>query len=540
MIIDESSMISDGDVDNIVKYAKKNQQKIIFVGDWAQLPAVGDNYKLDKQFNILTSPIAKCFPQDDDNNQFLAIHLKEIKRQSLDNPVLKACNLFRSNVYQTTLIPRIDSFNQGVGIRFYHDHDVFVKKICKKISLINDRSHIYKVLAYTNEAVKNYNIEIRNYLRYFEKIEINDVLTGYQCSYSNNFYIENGQDYIVEDVMETNQYSIKYKSKIFHNLVGHIVKISYRGFYKIIFIPEVLNVKNFKVLKKLQILAQRCCVKDLSILKQIKVRKNYNLLKSKMVFMEDIYLFRDKIFTYDTLIKSHPGLRIKLKNLKYKDNAWAIKKYLDVIEDRESSNIPTYSDERLHDILKISCKDIDYGYSITIHKSQGSTYHTVFIDEQDIEDNIQDTSMNYKHNKIQNNIFEKNRLKYVAYSRPTNMVLVYTNEKHRITEYKSLQKQLKLKKYRETQLKRTANINIQRQDFKTAVSKYPDSTKSDVTQSNTSKTNISKTDMTKIDMETSNFINSPTILKIRPNPKTKRDIEENKRLQELHKISNQW
>lgn len=52
-------------------------------------------------------------------------------------------------------------------------------------------------------------------------------------------------------------------------------------------------------------------------------------------------------------------------------------------------------------------KDLDYGYACTVHKSQGSTYHTVFIDEDNIDRN--------------NNCTERNKLKYVAFSRPTHI-----------------------------------------------------------------------------------------------------------------------
>lgn len=53
-------------------------------------------------------------------------------------------------------------------------------------------------------------------------------------------------------------------------------------------------------------------------------------------------------------------------------------------------------------------KDFDYGYAITVHKSQGSTYDNVFVDEKDINSNW--------------NAAERNKLKYVAFSRPTSGV----------------------------------------------------------------------------------------------------------------------
>lgn len=55
-------------------------------------------------------------------------------------------------------------------------------------------------------------------------------------------------------------------------------------------------------------------------------------------------------------------------------------------------------------------KDIDYGYGITIHKSQGSTYNTVFVNGKDINKNIND--------------LERKRLWYVALSRASNKVYI--------------------------------------------------------------------------------------------------------------------
>lgn len=61
-------------------------------------------------------------------------------------------------------------------------------------------------------------------------------------------------------------------------------------------------------------------------------------------------------------------------------------------------------------------KDLDYGYACTIHKSQGSTYNTVFVDEDDIDTN--------------NKSAERNKLKYVGFSRPTHIVYsLYTGVK---------------------------------------------------------------------------------------------------------------
>jgi len=54
--------------------------------------------------------------------------------------------------------------------------------------------------------------------------------------------------------------------------------------------------------------------------------------------------------------------------------------------------------------------DVNYNYAITCHKAQGSTYKNVVIVEDDIEYN--------------RNIVERNRIRYTAYTRPSQMLYV--------------------------------------------------------------------------------------------------------------------
>lgn len=60
-------------------------------------------------------------------------------------------------------------------------------------------------------------------------------------------------------------------------------------------------------------------------------------------------------------------------------------------------------------------KDTDYGYAITVRKSQGSTFTNVAISETNLDTNLNDE--------------ERNKLKYVAFSRPIQRAIIYTNKK---------------------------------------------------------------------------------------------------------------
>lgn len=60
-------------------------------------------------------------------------------------------------------------------------------------------------------------------------------------------------------------------------------------------------------------------------------------------------------------------------------------------------------------ILKWSA-DVSYNYAITAHKAQGSTYNNVILLEEDID--------------LNRTVLERNRIKYTAYSRPTDKLFI--------------------------------------------------------------------------------------------------------------------
>ena len=66
------------------------------------------------------------------------------------------------------------------------------------------------------------------------------------------------------------------------------------------------------------------------------------------------------------------------------------------------------------------------GMLITAHKSQGSTYKTVFVDEADF-DKLKDR-YNYQIGCKIKSVKEKNQLKYVSFTRPTDSAYIFYRE----------------------------------------------------------------------------------------------------------------
>jgi exodeoxyribonuclease-5 len=102
-----------------------------------------------------------------------------------------------------------------------------------------------------------------------------------------------------------------------------------------------------------------------------------------------------------------------------------IKMYIDILHessqfdfDRIANNLKKIAIEKkgkekswvkYYDFLR-RYADVSYAYAITAHKSQGSTYVTTFVLEDDINVNL--------------DVIERNRIKYTAYTRSSNKLYV--------------------------------------------------------------------------------------------------------------------
>ena len=93
--------------------------------------------------------------------------------------------------------------------------------------------------------------------------------------------------------------------------------------------------------------------------------------------------------------------------------------YLELHEFRKQNlimvTITEYRNKKPREKSEVIAKDLDYGYCITAHKAQGSTYNTVFILDDDINCNM--------------SVKERNQIKYVAYTRPTNKAIVFNKKR---------------------------------------------------------------------------------------------------------------
>ena len=212
VVIDEASMINKGLFELIKKQTKGMYTKIIFMGDPAQIPPVGE------QDSIVFNP--------EDVNYY---QLTKVERQKDSNPIMFIYDALREN-----LTFPYDSFDKetrmndkGEGVIFTKDRNEFREILFNsfKSKEYESDTDYCKLLAWTNKAVINTNKIIRRELfgSKSDIIEIGDVLMGYRSVSKSKYQniIENSADYKVvkKSELTKNKYGLYgYQVQIRENL----------------------------------------------------------------------------------------------------------------------------------------------------------------------------------------------------------------------------------------------------------------------------------------------------------------------------------
>ena len=316
----------------LITEAKKSGTRILFMGDAAQLPPVGE--QLSQVFLLPNKS-----------------ELTKVERQKNDNPLMLIYDAIRNNLTSIAdkFIHSTSLNNKSEGIIFTSLYKEFEKKA---IELFNSNEYktdkdFVKLLTWTNDDVKYWNTTIRNSIFNNPKEPVlkGDLLMAYntvQVGYSQ--FIENSADY---EVLETSD-----------NITAdglNVINV------KLDLIDDPGNPMNVNILTP----GTDNYVKFLQIF-----NAKLNAAKANRKLWPQYFEFKNKYLLLESLYG--PGNQLIVK------------------------------------------KDLDYGYAITIHKSQGSTYTNVLVNENNIDKNI--------------NHSERNKLKYVAFSRPTENAYVLSEK----------------------------------------------------------------------------------------------------------------
>jgi energy-coupling factor transporter ATP-binding protein EcfA2 len=422
-IIDEVSMISDVDLKIIIDYVTKVGKQSLIIGDSNQIPCPSAKYVLREYGQSIMIEKADSFIFDD-TSPYNKLNLTDIVRQASDSPIIQLATFLRDNLLIDlpfkTIVESVNFTSTNI-ITYPDTYHTFMRHFQK------DNINSCRIIAYTNSAVKTHNLEVRYALQYQDEFVVGELLTGNTNVGWPDLIICNGEDYFITKIQFTTAYSIGKFSRLSGKFIDLIIpdtKIKVKN----LFFINIHCENNYAFINRLIELAEK--INELNSTKTD--YRNYMELKNCVIFTDDIYKFEGRIFTETTFKETHALLFVNINEIivdgVIKQSLLAKKintTYSDIIEKRISDTLkPLGESETFADKYKVIEKDIYYGYSITAHKSQGSTYTTAIVDEPDFQ--RINNRWNHKYNKLESRVKEKNQLRYVAYTRSkTNLYIIY-------------------------------------------------------------------------------------------------------------------
>ncbi|MFK5856010.1 MAG: AAA family ATPase [Bacteroidota bacterium] len=187
-IIDESSMIGDNNsmnnsifnksslLDDVMQYVfSQRGNKLIMVGDTAQLPPVGTTLSPAVDINVL-------------NNSYsitsFEFEMKEVMRQALDSGILTSATTLRSKIKESnTLVPFFNVDSSSNDITIIEDAGTFEELLIESFTTGSMENGI--IICRSNKQANNYNNEIRNRILMREtEIDAGDLMMVVK----NNYY----------------------------------------------------------------------------------------------------------------------------------------------------------------------------------------------------------------------------------------------------------------------------------------------------------------------------------------------------------------
>lgn len=294
-------------------------------------------------------------------------YLNEIVRQGASNPILNILNMLREDIRNNTTktisyfarhIGEINYNYNGEGYSIVGRQD-FIRTIANRFQDEEYTSNIdkYKIISYTNLSVTQWNNFVRQLIISQADrgiITKNDLIMSYKTIVDefNSVIINNSEEYIINDIV--NYTDSKY------NIKGYLIKFQL--------------VNGGQITKPLFVIDH---TDKFTILKYVE--------------------------TLDELVKAAKCATGAVRSKRWKE-------YFDFKDKYLIANNITRGGQIIYS------RDLDYGFAITSHKSQGSTYENVFVDVNDI---VFD-----KNGQIYPNLDDMLRRLYVACSRAKKDLII--------------------------------------------------------------------------------------------------------------------
>jgi hypothetical protein len=424
IVVDECSMLSNQiirDISDQLAKVVNSQIKIIYVGDPAQLPPVSesDSQIFNREIKKLTLDkiVRTKNSQIMDLSNDHRIWISSKKDSDIPN-VFKyqseKINIYSNQNKETT--KWLDNFIKLTNKTNDNENKEDNKEENKQIDISSFDNNI--ILTWTNKKCNNYNQYVRQKLfnkKNLEHFEVGEIL------------IFNDFHRYIQEIPNINNQENPDNNINPDNIDDDNIKKQYISFYtseqvKLIQIEKTkykLEPIKFKINSILTTeLNEKFKLKILAINDIINIELDTYILQVKRMSdvksnepgapLHTIYTIHptsEKLFA--SLIEQFENLILKLRKSCYK-----------LIEESKKDNMIKCNlqgevDKKLNKLYRdwqsnVTDKfaQLNYGYSITVHKSQGSTFKNVFVDISDILEN--------------NNIEETSKCLYTAITRSSN------------------------------------------------------------------------------------------------------------------------
>lgn len=354
IVIDESSMISKDMMLSINKIRSKIKGKIIFLGDIAQLPPV----------NELESSI---FREEIPNYE-----LQEIMRYT-GNLVLLA-NKFRKLVFQRSTQIVFKDYKCKY-IKTYQKQDSWVSQYLKDLHRLLDKEEerhtildrLPIFLVYTNRMCDIINGKVRDNL--FSQVK--DKYVKGEIIIFNNYYYNGLTEtkYYTSQKMEVRK--VEKREYVLHNFTLKLLDELDKIFTKF----QITNTMNDIDITEYK----EDCITRLG--KVIQKLDSWSIAHYALTLNDDkmVLVLHEKFNqSFEDIVEE---VRLGLQKFKkYNLAKYGKNKDIRILIDNLMMCIWEYYYANVLDIFA----DISYGYCITTHKSQGSTFRNVFIDLNNI------------------------------------------------------------------------------------------------------------------------------------------------------------
>lgn len=401
VVIDECSMLPAQMVDIIFTDIRTNKReiKIVFSGDIAQLPPVNEKNSVifvKKNADFPFDSYLDCFGLNSKNeNELVKTTCLKLKYEQLMSDIIFMEHFVMKQVVRSKSVNVLGVCNT---IRDWALADIEKIKIGKFIDSIDCSA--YKFIKFTkktsSEWFKKFIEQTKN-----KKDSIILTWTNKQCDEYNNeirrilFNRENLDNFVVGDILMLGDfYNMKqdknddgnkfYTSEQIQVMNVEIIDKQIESF------PTGLNKKSQKLenIKIYEEYYKKTIDKIISSVK--KTYKCWKLCVKRLSNKDEqnciIYV------VHEDYVKVHNAEQEFVGNCIRKLRTKLIAKYRDKISVIDS-HIIKYFWKLFHASYIQPFANVNYGYCITCHKAQGSTFYNVFVDMEDIVKNTNDNEM---------------------------------------------------------------------------------------------------------------------------------------------------